>query len=59
MRKTTAETAASPTAQFRLAEIQQQMREICQPPHRPGEFYQVTSERGFVKITLPQPQRRR
>lgn len=37
----------------RLSEIQQQMVEMCEPRYGYDEFHKVTSERGFVKITLP------
>jgi len=42
--------ASSKTA--RLGEIQQQMREICAPVQY-DEYYKVTTERGFTKITIP------
>ena len=35
----------------RLDEIQQQMRDICRPQY--DEYYKVTTEHGFTKITLP------
>lgn len=34
-----------------LEQIQEQMRELCQPHY--DEFYRVTTERGFTKITIP------
>ena len=34
-----------------LQQIQEQMRDICQPHYH--EFYKVTTERGFTKITIP------
>ena len=34
-----------------LRQIQEQMRDICQPHYH--EFYKVTTEHGFTKITLP------
>jgi len=42
---------ASPQAAARLDQIQQQKQDICQPQYH--EFYKVTVERGFTKITLP------
>ncbi len=35
----------------RINEIQQQMRDICRPQY--DEYYKVTTEHGFTKITLP------
>lgn len=35
----------------KLDEIQQQMRDMCQPHY--DEFYKVTTQHGFVKITIP------
>ena len=46
---TTAQGAA--TVAGRLDEIQQQMRDICRPQY--DEYYKVTTEHGFTKITLP------
>lgn len=39
----------------RLAEIQQQMFDLCAPKSgaQYDEFYRVTTERGFTLITLP------
>jgi hypothetical protein len=34
-----------------LNEIQEQMRDMCLPHY--DEFYKVTTERGFTKITIP------
>lgn len=34
-----------------LRQIQQQMRDMCNPQY--DEFYKVTTERGFTKITIP------
>jgi hypothetical protein len=38
-----------------LAEIQQQMTDVCTPKSGAhyDEFYKVTTERGFTRITLP------
>jgi len=38
-------------APARLAEIQEQMRDMCDADY--DEFYKVTSEYGFTKITIP------
>jgi hypothetical protein len=34
-----------------LRQIQEQMRDICQPHYH--EFHKVTTEHGFTKITIP------
>ena len=34
-----------------LEQIQEQVRDVCQPHY--DEFYRVTTERGFTKITIP------
>ena len=34
-----------------LKQIQEQMRDMCVPHY--DEFYKVTTERGFTKITIP------
>ena len=34
-----------------LEQIQEQMRDMCNPHY--NEFYKVTTERGFTKITIP------
>jgi hypothetical protein len=34
-----------------LRQIQEQMRDVCNPQY--DEFYKVTTERGFTKITIP------
>ncbi|HYD18391.1 MAG TPA: hypothetical protein VEF76_07925 [Patescibacteria group bacterium] len=44
--------AASAKPQAMHEEIQQQMRDVCQPRGY-DEFYRVTTERGFTKITIP------
>jgi hypothetical protein len=43
------------SAAERLAEIQQQMFDLCAPQSgaQYDEFYKVTTERGFTCITLP------
>jgi len=48
-------TIQSAAAAERLAEIQQQMFDVCQPAAgaQYDEFYKVTTERGFTRITLP------
>jgi hypothetical protein len=58
MKQVTMQTVQDPqsgSAAARLAEIQQQMFELCVPksgaPY--GEFYKVSTERGFTCITLP------
>jgi hypothetical protein len=51
MRKVTAKIAGNPEAVAMLRKIQDQMRDICEPHY--DEFYRVTTERGFTKITLP------
>lgn len=45
----------SATAQETLSDIQEQMRELCHPKTgaQYDEFYKVTTERGFTRITLP------
>lgn len=45
----------SATAQETIAEIQQYMREVCNPKAgaQYDEFYKVTTERGFTRITVP------
>jgi hypothetical protein len=35
-----------------LEQLQEQMRDVCHP-HQYDEFYRVTTERGFTKITIP------
>lgn len=35
-----------------LEQLQEQMRDVCYPHHY-DEFYRVTTERGFTKITIP------
>lgn len=53
----------NPATLEKLAEIQDQMRELCLPQDRGtvtepyDEFYKVKSEYGFIKITIPQKQR--
>ncbi|MDY0008225.1 MAG: hypothetical protein RBS08_00835 [Bdellovibrionales bacterium] len=39
----------------RLAEIQKQVFDLCAPKSgaQYDEFYKVTTERGFTRITLP------
>lgn len=46
---------ASETTAARLAEIQQQIFDVCAPKSgaQYDEFYKVTTERGFTCITLP------
>lgn len=46
---------ASASAQETLSEIQQHMRDMCQPKAgaQYDEFYKVTTERGFTRITVP------
>lgn len=46
---------ASAAAQETIAEIQDYMREVCHPKSgaQYDEFYKVTTERGFTRITLP------
>lgn len=51
MRKVTAKIASNPAAVAMLQEIQEQMRDVCEPHY--DEFYRVTTERGFTKITIP------
>ncbi len=34
-----------------LQQIQEQMRDMCHPHY--NEFYKVTTEHGFTKITIP------
>lgn len=34
-----------------LHQIQEQMRDVCSPHY--DEFYKVTTERGFTRITIP------
>lgn len=43
--------AANSTALQRLEQIQEQMRDMCQPQYH--EYYRVTTERGFTRITIP------
>jgi hypothetical protein len=43
--------ANDPASVNKLGEIQQQMRDMCEPQY--DEFHKVTNERGFVKITIP------
>jgi hypothetical protein len=50
MRKTSRRLAAKSTL-VTLREIQEQMREMCESHY--DEFYRVTTERGFTKITIP------
>lgn len=48
----------NPATFEKLAEIQDQMREMCLPRDKAAaqydEFYKVKSEYGFIKITIPQ-----
>jgi hypothetical protein len=46
--KTTDNSAANAAL---LRQIQEQMRDMCNPQY--DEFYKVTTERGFTKITIP------
>ncbi len=48
-------TLQNPGATERLSEIQQQMFDLCTPKSgaQYDEFYKVTTERGFTRITLP------
>ena len=52
MQPTTLQTTG---AAERLSEIQQQMFDLCTPKAgaQYDEFYKVTTERGFTRITLP------
>jgi len=45
----------SASAQETLSDIQDNMRELCQPKAGAyyDEFYKVTTERGFTRITVP------
>lgn len=45
----------SATAPEILSDIQEQMRDLCHPKTGAAydEFYKVTTERGFTRITLP------
>lgn len=45
------ETTGSAANAALLREIQEQMRDMCNPHY--NEFYKVTTERGFTKITIP------
>jgi hypothetical protein len=45
------EASGSPDSIAMLREIQEQMRDMCQPHY--DEYYKVTTERGFTKITIP------
>ncbi|MDP2205475.1 MAG: hypothetical protein Q8K65_04145 [Alphaproteobacteria bacterium] len=51
----TVQNTQSGTAATRLAEIQQQIFDLCVPKSgaQYDEFYKVTTERGFTCITLP------
>ena len=51
MRKVTGRMATNPATIATMQEIQEQMRDVCQPQY--DEFYRVTTERGFTKITVP------
>lgn len=44
-------TAAPTSAERTMQEIQEQKADICVPHYH--EFYAVTTEHGFTKITLP------
>jgi hypothetical protein len=43
--------AANSTALQKLEQIQEQMRDMCAPQYH--EYYRVTTERGFTRITIP------
>ncbi len=52
-------TLTNPATLEKLAEIQDQMRELCAPQNivtaaHYDEFYKVKQEHGFIKITIPQ-----
>lgn len=51
MRQVNKPFAANSTALQRLEQIQEQMRDMCQPHYH--EYYRVTTERGFTRITIP------
>lgn len=51
MKKVSSRKVASPETAAKLQEIQEQMRDVCKPYY--DEFYRVTTERGFTKITIP------
>lgn len=51
MRRISAKKAVSAENKARIEEIHQQMQDICEPHY--DEFYRVTTEYGFTKITLP------
>lgn len=55
MKQVTRKSASGETAAARLAEIQQQLFDLCAPQSgaQYDEFYKVTTERGFTRITLP------
>lgn len=42
----------SPAALKKMEEIQSEMLMMCKPTHY-NEFYKVTTERGFIRITVP------
>lgn len=46
---------ASASARETLSDIQEQMRDLCHPKTgaQYDEFYKVTTEHGFTRITLP------
>jgi hypothetical protein len=45
------ETKGSTANAVLLQQIQEQMRDVCSRHY--DEFYKVTTERGFTKITIP------
>lgn len=51
MRKIPGRLATNPATVATLQEIQEQMRDMCHTHY--DEFYRVTTERGFMKITIP------
>jgi hypothetical protein len=55
MKHVNMQAAPGSTTAARLAEIQQQIFDLCAPSSgaQYDEFYRVTTERGFTRITLP------
>lgn len=51
MKKVSGHLATHPSTVATLQEIQEQMRDMCESHY--DEFYRVTTEHGFTKITIP------
>jgi hypothetical protein len=55
MKQVTSQMAENPVTIEKLREIQSDARVITEPHYH--EYHRITSERGFIKITIPKRHR--